>query len=1056
MTLFGKEKEAEDGYRRTRDGETPDVILNGVPQVQIANKRYSEDDGTFNKGDVGDRHYRRLFNRNDTDKSNRGSNVANNLREAERDATNGSSSNSSAPSAITNQRSGEQDIPSSSPSNSIKNMVKGKNNNGKKKKSLARRAGPIIAIALGLGGYGAMSFIGQMAMPFSLIAQFQSNFDSIGTSTQIRTNSWFKMQANPSSRSLSNEVKDFTKSHSKIYQAFTGNSNDYFKISTRQKAKLAKAGITVETDAGTGQSVLKFTEANGNIMTVVPDENMANGSDRVYINDFYDQNEEFHNAYFSGARTWRGAVGAWYDNICNKFLSYFGVKRGVWAAYKKSLNSDVDMDNFRTGVEQNASSSGINGSAESTKVTEDTKEVPDGEGGTKTETKVNYENSTRSLKVEKGATRAEVAKAANDFISNKVTKLAGTAGSVANAVCMVSDIVGAINLIVMAYQTTQIIKVASSIFEGIQKGQVEDSKTTPLNEIANSLTKKDTSTIEVTDLENTAWGTQEDVATKEETLTKSAMEANAVSALYGGTVANASDPSIQSFNISNSVNGILRSFGSSAAAYKTCAIAKIGAAAVQGAVQIAEIVGCIASFGIGCLFDALFEAGKQIGISVLQGVVASVVISAIVPFFANILMRKIATDVVGEDLGNALVSGANIYMGQNHQYTGGSVGSKESYAKFLAAKDEVERDKAYYARTTLSPFDYTSQYTFMGNLVNKFVIPISLKTSSITSSISTFTNIAGNAVSSLMPGASAVDAGVKAQEAADQTENNCPDIDSIGGVADVFCNPYIITDMGTTNMDPAQVAYKVSQLDSRNFDLSTTDTDTPKIKENSRLGHYILYCGQRQSPFGLADQNIANEFKNASTGSSVGDSIIGAIPVIGSMVDIYNNTNVMYNFGYVSGESCVTGNAVEVKETKHEDGSEEKETSDWSENKYYQRFIEDQRLAENMGIIEKSSVTAFLDDYYEKHPIDQSYEGVLARRSGLTKDQVIATLDVMEAIAFMADYNPDGYAPLNYSEPEAAKISLEDTYLNNINSGTISAIFHYDDADHRRIRNFAV
>ena len=235
MTLFGKEKEAEDGYRRTRDGVKPDVILNGVPQVQIANKRYSEDDGTFNKGDVGDRHYRRLFNRNDTDKSNRGSNVANNLREAERDATNGSSSNSSAPSAITNQRSGEQDIPSSSPSNSIKNMVKGKNNNGKKKKSLARRAGPIIAIALGLGGYGAMSFIGQMAMPFSLIAQFQSNFDSIGTSTQIRTNSWFKMQANPSSRSLSNEVKDFTKSHSKIYQAFTGNSNDYFKISTRQR-----------------------------------------------------------------------------------------------------------------------------------------------------------------------------------------------------------------------------------------------------------------------------------------------------------------------------------------------------------------------------------------------------------------------------------------------------------------------------------------------------------------------------------------------------------------------------------------------------------------------------------------------------------------------------------------------------------------------------------------------------------------------------------------------------------------------------------------------------
>ena len=36
----------------------------------------------------------------------------------------------------------------------------------------------------------------------------------------------------------------------------------------------------------------------------------------------------------------------------------------------------------------------------------------------------------------------------------------------------------------------------------------------------------------------------------------------------------------------------------------------------------------------------------------------------------------------------------------------------------------------------------------------------------------------------------------------------------------------------------------------------------------------------------------------------------------------------------------------------------------------YQRFIEDQRLLENMGLIEKSSVTAFLEDYYEKHPLD--------------------------------------------------------------------------------------
>ena len=56
-------------------------------------------------------------------------------------------------------------------------------------------------------------------------------------------------------------------------------------------------------------------------------------------------------------------------------------------------------------------------------------------------------------------------------------------------------------------------------------------------------------------------------------------------------------------------------------------------------------------------------------------------------------------------------------------------------------------------------------------------------------------------------------------------------------------------------------------------------------------------------------------------------------------------------------------------------------------------FFAYQRLLENMGLIEKSSVTAYLEEYYEKHPLDNSYEGVLARRSGLTKENVIALLN---------------------------------------------------------------
>ncbi len=87
----------------------------------------------------------------------------------------------------------------------------------------------------------------------------------------------------------------------------------------------------------------------------------------------------------------------------------------------------------------------------------------------------------------------------------------------------------------------------------------------------------------------------------------------------------------------------------------------------------------------------------------------------------------------------------------------------------------------------------------------------------------------------------------------------------------------------------------------------------------------------------------------------------------------------------------------------------------------YQLFIEDRRLLENMGLVEKSSVTAFLEDYYEKHPLDNSFEGILARKTGLTKENVIATIDTINYLTFIANYNPDGYYPLNYVEPKAEK-----------------------------------
>ena len=159
----------------------------------------------------------------------------------------------------------------------------------------------------------------------------------------------------------------------------------------------------------------------------------------------------------------------------------------------------------------------------------------------------------------------------------------------------------------------------------------------------------------------------------------------------------------------------------------------------------------------------------------------------------------------------------------------------------------------------------------------------------------------------------------------------------------------------------------------------------------------------------MTDQNIANEVKKfgdvrsenlSNTANSAINGAIGAIPVVGDIVDIVQNQQALDNAGYVNGEACVAGNS--MNNAKDAGGS-----PDWETAKYYQRFIEDQSLAESMGVIEESAVTAFLDDYYEKNPLDNSYEGMLARYSGLEKETVVAILDLVEYGNYIANYHPE-------------------------------------------------
>ena len=86
----------------------------------------------------------------------------------------------------------------------------------------------------------------------------------------------------------------------------------------------------------------------------------------------------------------------------------------------------------------------------------------------------------------------------------------------------------------------------------------------------------------------------------------------------------------------------------------------------------------------------------------------------------------------------------------------------------------------------------------------------------------------------------------------------------------------------------------------------------------------------------------------------------------------------------------------------------------------------------------------------------EAYEGVLARRSGLTKETVIATLQIMEGMQFIAEYEPKDMDPYPAAEIKEEHIVLEENVENKLDMlGAIGVIvdnIHFEYSQ----RNYAI
>jgi len=914
--------------------------------------------GYFGEGDIGKRSPLAEKPKSHADPTATASGSA---RSTLAQAEEGAVSSNEYSNAVTNQS--EAQVAESQPS--FASNVTGNKGKGDKKgkltgkKSKFRRFGPLGALlAIMLGGGGLMMGA-QSLMPFSIVNNLMDNFNSQRTVMNRRSNVFMRKQMNPNRPRF-------------VRAPIFG--PERFRVTPRMEGRLARQGIGTVKDARGNTVGLMFRKNGANHMVTMdgrslggdialPDGFSLGDSSELMSLETAMRDPAFSDPALKGSRTWRGHVSGWFDRTFGKLASRLGIERNH---YRHQADDSEQQARLNEARKQR----GEMGDIDERGVSQEDPDDPDSTPG-----------ETRNQDNIRGLTPREKA----NRIINKAKGVTSSAATFTSYACLFAQATGVIAIAVGAINMVRTLAYATGILESIQKTQAGEGNASPMSEYMNNLIiPGDTG--------------------------RSAMQSAGMAALFGGPSIDSNNESVGHFNIEGMIGGILPVIGATMATFMVCAAQQVAAGLITLGLQIAGIF----TGGLGTL---AINFKKAIRATAITGLLA-VALTQLTEPIAMMIARNVLEAEFGEDIGNAIMSGAHMYMGKNHQVGGASLGDMQTVVAFHRETQVILAEEAEFERRNRSPLDVTSPHTFLGSIMHS-VIPIAATIRSPISAISAASNTVNRSVLAVMPTVSAV-----SDEArfVSSLNTDCPFLYSVGAVGDAFCNPYFVSDLNTINMDPGHVFERANSFSIYNFENEPDEQGNPQIRlhGNNTLARYVIGCGMRDSPFGLADMGIAARFNRLQdfmdTGTMGGNmalnAVTGNIPLWGSAQAATIAANNMLNADWVSGKNCVAS----------------EDNSRWdSEFRYYQRFIEDQRLMEQQGLIEQSAVTAFMNRLEEISPTDTSEAGILARFMGTTREEAEVAMAQIEHLQFLDTYNPVAYGPLIAPAPPE---QLSETFEN--------------------------
>lgn len=724
--------------------------------------------------------------------------------------------------------------------------------------------------------------------------------------------------------------------------------------------------------------------------------------------EVYSSDVNFREAF---TKAKRGRTSNFFDMSASFAFTRLGISRNLYRSYRQTGEAEADQKAYKkveSDLFEDATSGGMNTVTERQKTDENGNPMTDKDGNPIMEKVKTGEDVSSS---QGGDSRVK----AKGYLMD----IAGRVADTTSFACAALRVANMVSVTVAVAEIYEAINYFLSNAENISKTKAGDGNNAAQNYLLNFINEP--TTAKYTDVDSG----------EEKEVTGAPIEAEGFANTLTGT--NPDLGKTKNYAVESAFLASTAAIGLTAFSNKACGGLRAVGATVSVAIGLmgGGIAKTIATLAKTTIINAALQAG------------ITAVLSVLIPKIAMSLFENTAESLAGIPAGENFVKGAALGNKKVARGTSGqALATKETATAYARQTKIANAYESELGRKNRSPFDASSPDTFYGRIARNFAT-ISGSTSVI-STIAHTSNLVGTTFAHLFNlGATktfansitdpdfTVDydlAGTDYSEVfADET--TCEKLTEIGAACGMYGEEITATHpkvMKLPSDDPEYVAFLEKNV-------KKLPDGTYEVIPNSFLANKTMYCDERDSPFGVFDSNIANAFETSF-------GFADQIPILNDVIDLLNAVEDMdpETEGWALGSFCVMN---------------EETNPHFDELLYAQHFAEDQRIATQIELEEThkedgtitSPILAFKEAWYEVNPIDTSEAGLIARYSGITKDDAEDIIALIDYYNYLANYHP----------PEEAKSKFKLKLTQGIKNDFLANIFNEVEFYDIRNRSYA-